>query len=148
MPTCSRVDSDSKSNKLCLCQKHQNSLLVKYCSFFPEDAVGQTQAWMPTYVSILRIAHTIWVWRATVEWYCQGKSDELGEKPVPVPLCPPQIPHGLTRTRTRTSDVRGRRLTTWVIARPFRIVLLQSNQTLNHRLTSNCEWWNMHRGFN
>jgi hypothetical protein len=42
----------------------------------------------------------------------RGKTEELGEKPVPVPLCPPQIPHGLTRARTRDSAVRGRRLTT------------------------------------
>jgi hypothetical protein len=41
-----------------------------------------------------------------------------GEKPVPVPLCPPQIPHGLTLARTRASAVRGRRLTTWDRARP------------------------------
>jgi hypothetical protein len=27
-----------------------------------------------------------------VERYLQGKTEELGEKPVPVPLCPPQIP--------------------------------------------------------
>jgi hypothetical protein len=27
----------------------------------------------------------------TVERYWQGKTEELGEKPVPVPLCPPQI---------------------------------------------------------
>jgi hypothetical protein len=38
--------------------------------------------------------HDIWVWRATVEWYWQGKTEELGEKPVPVPLWPTQIPHG------------------------------------------------------
>ena len=31
-----------------------------------------------------------------VEWNWQGKTDVLGEKPVPVPLCPPQIPHWLT----------------------------------------------------
>jgi hypothetical protein len=40
-----------------------------------------------------------------------GKTEELGEKPVPVPLCLPQIPHGLTRERTRASAVKGRRLT-------------------------------------
>jgi hypothetical protein len=80
--------------------------------------VGQTQAWMPTYVSILRIPHMIRVWRATMEWYWQGKTEELGEKPVPAPLCPPQIPHGLTRAQTRASAVRGRRLTTWAMARP------------------------------
>jgi hypothetical protein len=27
----------------------------------------------------------------------RGKPKYSGEKPVPVPLCPPQIPHGLTR---------------------------------------------------
>lgn len=31
---------------------------------------------------------------AGVEWYCQGKAEELGDKPVPVPLLPPQIAHG------------------------------------------------------
>jgi hypothetical protein len=25
-----------------------------------------------------------------------GETEELGEKPVPVPHCPPQVPHGLT----------------------------------------------------
>jgi hypothetical protein len=86
---------------------------------FPEGGDGSsTQAWMPTYVTILRIPQMIWVWRATVEWYWQGKGEELGEKPVPVPLCTPQIPHGLTRARTRPSAVRGRRLTTSAMARP------------------------------
>jgi hypothetical protein len=40
-----------------------------------------------------------------------GENRQLGEKPVPVPLCPPQISHGLTRDRTRASAVNGRRLT-------------------------------------
>jgi hypothetical protein len=52
------------------------------------------------------------------EWNWQGKTEALGKKPVPVPLCPPQIPHGLTRDRTRASEVRGQRLTTWAVARP------------------------------
>jgi hypothetical protein len=30
-----------------------------------------------------------------------GKTEELSENTVPVPLCPSQIPHGLTRARTR-----------------------------------------------
>ena len=29
---------------------------------------------------------------AMVEWYWQGKTEVMGENPVPVPLCPPQIP--------------------------------------------------------
>jgi hypothetical protein len=87
--------------------------------FFPwRWGRSSTQAWMPTYVSILRIPQMIWVWRATVEWYWQGKTEKLGEKPVSVPLCPPQIPHGLTRAQTRASAVRGQRLTTWAMARP------------------------------
>jgi hypothetical protein len=31
-----------------------------------------------------------------MEWNWQGKTEVLGEKPVPVPLCPQQIPHRLT----------------------------------------------------
>jgi hypothetical protein len=50
----------------------------------------------------------IWVWRATVEWYWQGKTEELEEKPDPMPLCPPQVQHGLTLKRA--SAARDRRL--------------------------------------
>jgi hypothetical protein len=53
---------------------------------------------------------------ALEEWNWQGRTEVLGEKPVPVPLCPPQIPHGLARDRA----VRGRRLTAWGMARPSR----------------------------
>jgi hypothetical protein len=53
-----------------------------------------------------------------VEWNWQGKTEVLGEKPGPVPLCPPQIPHGLTRDRTRASAAGDRRLTAWAMARP------------------------------
>jgi hypothetical protein len=34
---------------------------------------------------------------APVELNWQGKNEVFGEKPVTVPLCPPQIPHGLTQ---------------------------------------------------
>jgi hypothetical protein len=50
-----------------------------------------------------------------VEWNWQGKTEVLGEKPVPVPLRPQLIPHGLARDRTRASAVRGRRLTAWAM---------------------------------
>jgi hypothetical protein len=39
-----------------------------------------------------------------------GENRSTREKPVPVPVCPPQIRHGLTRDRTRVSVVRGRRI--------------------------------------
>jgi hypothetical protein len=38
---------------------------------------------------------------APVKWKWQWKTEVLGEKPVSVPLCPPQIPHGPTRDRTQ-----------------------------------------------
>jgi hypothetical protein len=40
-----------------------------------------------------------------------GKTEELGENPVPVQLCPPQIPEVLTWARTQASVMRGQRLT-------------------------------------
>jgi hypothetical protein len=61
---------------------------------------------------------------APVEWNWQGKTEVLGEKLVPVPLCPPQIPHGLTRDRTRAAAVGGRRITAWAMARPGSIPYL------------------------
>jgi hypothetical protein len=42
-------------------------------------------------------------------------------KPAPVPLCPPKIPHGLTRAPTRAAAVGSRRLTAWAMARPEQI---------------------------
>jgi hypothetical protein len=56
---------------------------------------------------------------AMVEWYLQGKP-KYSEKTCPVPLCPPQTPHGLTPARTRASAVKGQRLTAWAMARPTR----------------------------
>ena len=48
-----------------------------------------------------------------------------GDKPVPVPLCPPQIPHEPTRGQAQASVVEGRRLTAWAMARP--VVMLNLN---------------------
>jgi hypothetical protein len=39
-------------------------------------------------------------------------------KPSPVPLCPQQIPHDLTRAQTRAAAVGIQRLTAWAMARP------------------------------
>jgi hypothetical protein len=40
----------------------------------------------------------------------------------PIPLFPPQIPHGLAWDWTRTSAVRGRRQTAWTLAPPLWIL--------------------------
>jgi len=43
-----------------------------------------------------------------VSCYLQGKTEVLGEKLVPVSLCPPQISYGLSWDRNRVCAIRGR----------------------------------------
>jgi hypothetical protein len=57
-----------------------------------------------------------WVWEPWM--ILTGKTEELGEKPVPVPLCPPQIPHGVTQAWTWVFVVKGQRLITWAMSQP------------------------------
>jgi hypothetical protein len=48
-----------------------------------------------------------------------GRGNRIAQKkPTPMPLCPPQIPHDLTWTRTRTAAVGSRRLTALAMAQP------------------------------
>jgi hypothetical protein len=56
-------------------------------------------------------------------------------KTAPVPLCPPQIPHDLTRARTRAAAVGIRWLTAWAIPRPQSILL-----QLRYRLRCQSLW--------
>jgi len=58
-------------------------------------------------------------YESLMEWYWQGNGEVVGGNPVPVPLCPTQISHSLTRGRTRASAVKDRRLTSWLMARPL-----------------------------
>jgi len=55
---------------------------------------------------------------APVEWKWQEKTEALWENPVALPLCPPQIPHGLVWHWVRALKLRGRRLTVWAMAQP------------------------------
>jgi hypothetical protein len=62
-----------------------------------------------------------WAYYSSPRWYMSMGSHDgmilrvesrwIRKNPVPVPLCSPQIPHGLTWARTRSSTLRGRRLT-------------------------------------
>jgi len=54
-------------------------------------------------------------YEALLEWYWREETEVIGEKPAPVPLCPPQISRGLTGTGTWTFTVRGR-LAAWTMA--------------------------------
>jgi hypothetical protein len=79
------------------------------------------------HLTSLFIPHVIWVWRVTVEWYWQGKTEDITENPVPVPFCPPQILHELTQAWTQTTMVRGRRLTTWAMAQAVPYMKLKAD---------------------
>jgi hypothetical protein len=92
------------------------------------DATDALQPWGLLCNPVMKMMMIIF---SPVEWNWQGKTKALGEKHVPVPLCPPQIPHGLTRDRTRASAVGGRRLTTWAMALP---TVYLPEAALRHRL--------------
>jgi hypothetical protein len=115
------------------------------------------QQMLQTHPNLEAYCGTLW-WRwlvfsfftsngAPAEWNWQGKTEVLGEKPVPVPLCPPQIPHGLIRSRTRASAVRDRQLTAWTLVEEVIKVSnedgkrykLDTVEFKNFRCTS--RWW-------
>jgi hypothetical protein len=87
---------------------------------------------LQTHRSLEAYCATLW-WRwlafsifpcngASVEWQWQGKTEILWEKPILVPLCPPQIPHGLTRDWTRVGrPATNRRSHGTVLVCQFRI---------------------------
>jgi hypothetical protein len=46
----------------------------------------------------------------------RGNRSEVLEETAPMLLCPPQIPHDLTRSQTRAAAVGSQQLTAWAIA--------------------------------
>jgi hypothetical protein len=103
--------------------KQHQSLLCSDRVFFSEngpvaDATDARQPWGLLCNRVMKMKREIISFffvlpcnGAPVELNWQRKTEVLGRKPVPVQLCPSQIPHGLTRDRTRASAVRDRRLT-------------------------------------
>jgi len=57
-----------------------------------------------------------WVWNIAVMVLTGENQNTLRKKPVPVPLCTPQIPHGLAWIWTWTCVVTGQQLTAWASA--------------------------------
>jgi hypothetical protein len=64
---------------------------------YVDEARLRLWSWPPT--GLLFIQSMIYKDGAKVEWYRQRKSEKLVEKPVSVPLCPPQLSDGITRRR-------------------------------------------------
>ena len=54
-----------------------------------------------------------------VDRYRHGNTEVLGEKPVPLPLCPQKISHELAWDRNRAFATRGWRQTVWAMAQPI-----------------------------
>jgi hypothetical protein len=57
---------------------------VKKCVVINIDGVARLET-ASTNRPIVHPPGDMWVWRATAEWYWQGKTDKLQEKPVPMP---------------------------------------------------------------
>jgi hypothetical protein len=70
-----------------------------------------------------------WLWSNRWNENWQGKP-KYSEKTAPVPLCPPQIPHDLTRARTQAAAVESRRLTAWACGTvPYRTMYKNSTNS-------------------
>jgi hypothetical protein len=79
-----------------------------------------------------------------MEWYWQGKMEVLGGKPVPVPPCPPKMPHEMAWHRTWNPAVRGPRLTQGTDPRNVQKVAAVSC-AVQGRYRSSCGCWNESR---
>jgi hypothetical protein len=53
-------------------------------------------------------------------WSNLQRKTKYSEKTCPVPLCPPQIPHDVTRAWTGAAAVGNQRLIAWAMARPYK----------------------------
>jgi hypothetical protein len=121
---------------------NKNLLFPKACD---DDVLLQWQTFSTLAIVPKIPSGDTWVWRTTVEWYWQWKTEEIGENPVQVQLWPPQIPHGLIRARSRAPAVRGRRLTAWAMSRPscttyfFRLNILEVKKKITITL-QNLDW--------
>jgi hypothetical protein len=91
------------------------------------------------YISELWLPDDIWAWRTIVELHWQRETEGLRKKPVPVPLCPPQIPHRLIKVCIWASTVRGRWLTAWTTTQSSSHILILHIilrfQTMYHKCT-------------
>ena len=64
----------------------------------------------------------VWRWRwlrGLLEFYLRGATEVIEENPVPVPICPPKVSHGMVCNRAQSSAVRVRPLTAWAVAWNF-----------------------------
>jgi hypothetical protein len=101
----------------------------------PEGGVGQTQEWMPAFM----LAFPRWYEFGERRWndtdIDKGKPKNSEKNLSQCHFFHHKFPT-LTRARTRASTVKGRRLTTWAIARPCTTMLLNTIKNASTRLNS------------
>jgi hypothetical protein len=69
-------------------------------------SVGWDCLWTVAPIGLLFIPQMVYDYGAMVNDN-DRRTEEFGENPAPVPLCAPQILHGLTQVWTQTSAVRS-----------------------------------------
>jgi hypothetical protein len=87
---------------------------VRFFCFILWGGVGlRTHGMLATDWPIVSVPDDKWV--RTIRWNCRRKRSTQ-RKPVPVPICPPQIPHDLTWDRNQSSAMGNWLLTTRAMA--------------------------------
>jgi hypothetical protein len=83
-------------------------------------------------------------------WWCGRIGGKIGRGSLrarkgsaPVPLCPPQIPHGLTLARTRSAAIGSQWLTAWPTAWPYCTILtsVQGMRSVQITVAEQCKAW-------
>jgi hypothetical protein len=90
------------------------SIMLRYCCCSCQWGETVSEPWPPA--GLLFIPQVIYEYGE--QWWNDTDSGKPNnwEKPVPVPLCPPKIPHGLIWVWTWASVVRDWWLTAWAMS--------------------------------
>jgi hypothetical protein len=73
-----------------------------------------------------------WIWSSS-GLILTGENQRIWRKPVPVPLCPSQIPHGLACAWTHTAAVRSQQLTAWGYGPNTSLYTKNTHKTHSHK---------------
>jgi hypothetical protein len=90
------------------CASHRAYLLLELCTEI-RDSVKINRT-VSSHLSLSkRVSCYVYVTWVNYTWICSidsGTAAALEQKPISMPICPPQIPYGLNWNETRTSAVR------------------------------------------
>jgi len=81
--------------------------------------------WLHRHALLVRVPLKV-SYGVMLEWCCEGKTEVLGEHPVPLPLYRPQS-YMDCRDRIQASAVKGLRVAAWTIARASKMKFMLNN---------------------